>query len=387
MSVPNSEIAAFLQRIKADQQTLAEAADEKKRATLISEKAELEDRKILMTSKAKLVARRDLLEQDEAYKKALADLQTTGITRRANELVDTHLTSAVTNQFDEERGHFEIMHLKVALARKSSQTKAEFGMDTHTKLTKVTSDILSEGEQRALALAGFLTEVTLTDGSGPIVVDDPVSSLDRDRSGRVAARLAKESLQRQVVVFTHDMIFLNELCQAADNLGVEAKTIALFSDPSGAGKVDPDGIVWKGLSASKRIGIIKTAAAQLAKLQASSPSKYEFQLKNLYGRLRDIYERVVEEFIFNEVVRRGTDVIQTQRLRGVRFSDAMANRFHEGMTRANTHSHDNPAADTVQVPSPADFAKHIGELETLITDLKAEIEATQKARPQMDPKK
>ena len=99
------------------------------------------------------------------------------------------------------------MHLKVGLSRKSGQTKAEFGVDPQTKLTKVTSEILSEGEQRALALAGFLTEVALTEGSGPIIVDDPVSSLDRDRSVRVAERLAEEACQRQVIVFTHDIIF------------------------------------------------------------------------------------------------------------------------------------------------------------------------------------
>ena len=103
--------------------------------------------------------RRDLLAVDDAYSMALADVQTKSITQRANELVDTHLTTAVVSRFDEERSRFDIMHLKVGLSRKSSQTKAEFEIDPQTKLTKFTSDILSEGEQRALALAGFLTEV------------------------------------------------------------------------------------------------------------------------------------------------------------------------------------------------------------------------------------
>lgn len=104
-------------------------------------------------------------------------------------VLDTHLTSAVVARFDAEREGFGIKHLKVGLARKSGQTKAEYGTDTQTTLTKITSQILSEGEQRALALAGFLTEVALTDGSGPIIVDDPVSSLDRERSALVAERI------------------------------------------------------------------------------------------------------------------------------------------------------------------------------------------------------
>src|SRR3546814_6797259 len=107
---------------------------------------------------------------DAAYVKALALVATTGITKRANELLDAHLTSAVVAQFDEERARFEIKHLKIGLARKSGQTNAEFEVNPQTTLTKITSQILSEGEQRALALAGFLTEVALTEGSGPIIV-------------------------------------------------------------------------------------------------------------------------------------------------------------------------------------------------------------------------
>src|SRR3546814_15743378 len=90
---------------------------------------------------------------DAAYVKALALVATTGITKRANELLDAHLTSAVVAQFDEERARFEIKHLKIGLARKSGQTNAEFEVNPQTTLTKITSQTLSAGEQRALALA------------------------------------------------------------------------------------------------------------------------------------------------------------------------------------------------------------------------------------------
>lgn len=387
LTLPMEEMEAFALRLKAEKDGLAQAANTEERTKLEAEKAELDDRKMLAINSAKLTARRDLHVVDDAYSKALADVQTRGITQRANELVDAHLTTAVVKRFDSERARFDIMHLNVGLARKSNQTKAEFEVDPKTKLTKVTSEILSEGEQRALALAGFLTEVALTDGSGPIVIDDPVSSLDRDRSAKVAQRIAEEASKRQVIVFTHDIVFFNELCSAADQVGIEPVTVALFSDKSAAGKVDTAGMPWKGQNVAKRIGRLKNDAAPLAKLHAVSPADYEYQVKNLYGRLRDTYERVVEEVVFRDIVRRGTDVIQTQLLRYVRLPDALAIRFHEGMTRANTHSHDNPAADTVSVPLPHEFAEHISELETLISDLKAESEAAEAARPQMRPKK
>lgn len=384
---PHALMEQLAKNLRDEKDALAKAGAAQERESLASEKAELEDKKILATNRIKLIRRRDLLVTDAAYAKALAQVQTTGITKRANELVDKHLTSAVMTQFDAEREGFDIMHLKVGLSRKSSQTKAEFEVDPKTELTKVTSEILSEGEQRALALAGFLTEVTLTDGSGPIIVDDPVSSLDRDRSARVAKRLAAEANQRQVVVFTHDIIFFNELCGAAEGQGIEPVTIALFGDQNAAGKIDAAGMVWKGLKVDKRIGKIKNDFAPLPKLLASSPADYEYKVKHLYGRMRDTYERVVEEVIFRDIVRRGTDVIQTQLLRYVSLSDALAIRFHEGMTRANTHSHDNPAADTVPVPKPEDFNADIAALEKLILDLKAESLAAETARPQMKPKK
>lgn len=385
--VPHQAIEDFITKLSAEMEALSKAQNADGRQALVSEKAELEDRKVLAANRDKLIARRSLMIANSAFDKALAEVQTKSITQKANELVETHLTQAVISQFDTERDRFDISHLNVGLSRKSGQTKAEFEINPQTKLTKLTSDILSEGEQRALALAGFLTEVALTDGSGPIVIDDPVSSLDRDRGLKVAKRLAEEATQRQVVVFTHDIIFFNELCREAENAGIEPVTIALFSDKNAAGKIDTAGMVWKGLKVAKRIGRIKDDSAQLAKVYASSPSDYEVQVKGHYGRLRDTYERTVEEIIFREIVQRGSDVVQTQMLRYVTLPDDLAIRFHEGMTRANTHSHDNPSSDTVSVPTPDEFKADVAALEQLVKDLKAAGDAAEITRPQMKPKK
>lgn len=139
-------------------------------------------------------------------------------------------------------------------------------------------------------------------------------------------------------------------CAAASH-----RPIALFSDSDAAGKVDPQGVARKGLAVAKRIGFIKNKFAPLPRLASTSPADYEFEIKGLYGRLRDTYERMVEEVILSDTVRRGSDAVQTQMLRNVTLPDDLAIRFHEGMTKANTHSHDNPAVDTVPVPRPGEF--------------------------------
>ncbi|WP_260694431.1 AAA family ATPase [Rhizobium leguminosarum] len=176
LDVPHQTVKDLIGKLSDEIQALSKAQNPEERETFTAEHAELEDRKAIAASRDTLIARRNLMIANAAFDKALEELQTRAITQKANELVETHLTQAVISRFDLERAQFDISHLNVGLSRKSGQTKAEFEIDPHTKLTKLTSEILSEGEQRALALAGFLTEVALTDGSGPIIIDDPVSS-------------------------------------------------------------------------------------------------------------------------------------------------------------------------------------------------------------------
>jgi ABC-type lipoprotein export system ATPase subunit len=380
---PEAALSALSQLLSQEATALVSADEAGQRAILAAEQAELADRKIFAAARETVIKRRDLLKLDALYLLALAEVQTTGITKKANDLVDVHLTKAVIDRYEAERKALDITHLKVGLTRKSDQTKAAFQTTPGTTLTKLTSDILSEGEQRALALAAFLTEVAITEGNGPIVVDDPVSSLDRDRGLKVAERIASEAQTRQVVVFTHDLVFFNDLCREADTLGVTAETIALFADATNAGKVDPAGVVWRGLNVNKRLARIRNDFAPIKKSHAVSPADYEIAIKNLYGRLRDTYERLVEEYIFCDVIRRGVDRIETQKLRMVHLSDALAVRFHEGMSKANTYSHDNPAAATVAVPDPTEFESDLASIENLIGDLKVESSKAEAARPSM----
>lgn len=78
------------------------------------------------------------------------------------------------------------------------------------------SQILSEGEQNVCSLADFMTEAQLDKNNCGIIFDDPVTSLDHERKDMIAKRLAEEAGQRQVVVFTHDIVFMSKLVKYAD---------------------------------------------------------------------------------------------------------------------------------------------------------------------------
>lgn len=383
VTCPSNDLTSAAGVLSKQAKALAESENPEARKVLLDEQQELADRKQLSASVDQLKARRDLLRTLSNYDKALAEVQTTPVTSKANKLVESHLTAKVIAQFDAERSMLEIAHLQIGLERESGKTGAKFGTRSGTDVTKSSSDFLSEGEQRALALSAFLTEVVMTEGAGPIVVDDPVCSLDRERCRKVADRLVEEAKSRQVVVFTHDLIFFNDLAVASHEAGSEPASVALYANSAAAGHVDPSGVNWHGKPLSQRVPVLKAAAKSIEGLHDTSPSDYEYEAKNLYGRLRDTYERVVEECLFAGVISRGADRIETLKLRYVHVTDDLANKFYEGMTTANTYSHDNPAAATVEPPTPEKILEHISELEAVIALAKTERAAAEARRPLM----
>jgi len=104
--------------------------------------------------------------------------------------------------------------------RSTTQVGMNFKTDKgQSKIVQTISDgyklneILSEGEQKAIALAEFLTELQFDKRKSPAVFDDPVTSLDHKIIEEVARRLLKLSKERQVVVFTHSILLLNSVRQ------------------------------------------------------------------------------------------------------------------------------------------------------------------------------
>lgn len=75
------------------------------------------------------------------------------------------------------------------------------------RLDVAPDDVLSEGERTCVAIAGWLAELHASGNTSAIVLDDPVTSLDHKYRKRVAQLLVREAQNRQVVVFTHDIVF------------------------------------------------------------------------------------------------------------------------------------------------------------------------------------
>ena len=123
------------------------------------------------------------------------------------------------------------------------------------------SDIASEGEQRALALSFFLAEVAMSEGDGGIVVDDPVSSLDDERRDYIAERLVAETANRQVIVFTHDLPFMLDLLERAEQAKLEPLVQGVWRLGAEVGRVDHHP-PFKAMKLKQRIGVLTQEVEQ-----------------------------------------------------------------------------------------------------------------------------
>jgi ABC-type multidrug transport system ATPase subunit len=178
-------------------------------------------------------------------------------------------------------------------------------------------DVLSEGEQTCVALASYLTELANASHTSALVFDDPVSSLDHRWRSKVAKRLAKEAVVRQVIIFTHDMIFVNDLAQLASEQNTPIALAHLTRGQDVVGIVNKD-LPWTASSIRDRIDKLEKAAREASKLFGKNDDEgYKAEVTSIYSRLRATWERALEDIVFANVLIRHRDYIDTKNLKRV----------------------------------------------------------------------
>lgn len=187
------------------------------------------------------------------------------------------------------------------------------------------ASVLSEGEQRVTAIAGFFADLTESGDQSALIFDDPVSSLDQEFRVKVAQRLLEEADKRQVLVFTHDFAFVQYLYEekalrdkarlaAGSEKTADLDYLHIARTPDGAGSVT-DAQVWRHVSVKERLGRLKVRRQAAAVLYRSGDmAAYEKEVRDIVGGLRETWEVFVEQDLLNGVVRRHERSVQTQRL-------------------------------------------------------------------------
>jgi energy-coupling factor transporter ATP-binding protein EcfA2 len=231
-------------------------------------------------------------------------------------------------------------------------------------------DVLSEGERRSVALAFFLAEVAASKHRGGIIIDDPVSSLDHSRRSYVARRLVAESAIRQTIVFTHDIVFLLELEDQITKVSGSCERRVIFRSAGSSG-VLAKAAPWIIQNVKSRIGTLRNDLQKLQALErADDPEAFRLATKAWFELLRETWERVVEEKVFNGVVSRFSPGIQTQRLAKVLVTAGMAKAVEEAMTQASAWTHDQGAALGKPTATGADLKQALDDLETFCGQFK-----------------
>lgn len=179
----------------------------------------------------------------------------------------TELAKAASDQLVNQQ--FELLFTDECKALRAPELRVEFvgrqGL-AHRRKTLggryKPSKVLSEGEQKVLALADFLAEARLAGITAPVIFDDPVSSLDHRRINEVARRVASLADDNQVIVFTHDIFFAATLLSLFET----SKRCTYFqvTDDNGKGQVTrASGPRWDSLG-NLKANINKTIEAARA---------------------------------------------------------------------------------------------------------------------------
>lgn len=244
------------------------------------------------------------------------------------------------------------------------------------------SQILSEGEQNVCALADFLTEAQLDKHNCGIVFDDPVSSLDHERKDKISQRLALEAGQRQVVIFTHDLVFMSQLIKHSDKNKIPFITHWMRKLNGVPGCVEENTSPKLANLASLKIDYqdaIKNHESLGAKDQ-------ERQLAAAFDYLRCACEASIEEVLFAGTIRRYDDGIKVQNLEEAVFDQTLALQVVElyGKISEFAYMHNRSDLQRENLPSLLDFNNLKNEFEALEASLKS---ARKTARKERDSRK
>lgn len=280
------------------------------------------------------------------------------ITIKQGELFSTHITDKYTETFIKECRKLNapsVVEISQKNARGTTLRKLQVA-------GVVANSILSEGEQRAISLADFLTEVQMNPTNKGVFFDDPVTSQDHHRREKIAERLVELALQKQVIVFTHDIAFFIRLKIAADTTATPYSFTTIRNIGGNPGIISPD-LPWTAQPVKQRIGTLRDRLVRLKKIeQSGNEDEYLFLAKSWYGLLREGWERAVEERLFKGVVERFLLGVQTQKLKKVVITDELLNDIEIGMTESSSWIHDAAAGLN---PTPPDTTKAEADLNKL----------------------
>jgi hypothetical protein len=262
--------------------------------------SELKDRKFLSTKVTEIKGIISNLKIVKTLQSKSNSFSTNAISRKTTDAREHLVEQNFNDLFQAELKLFKKSDLQIELNFGTDKGKSKIWHRLNSNYTL--ADILSEGEQKAISLAEFLTELQLDNIKAPVIFDDPVNSLDHKIIDEVGKRFIELSKQRQVIIFTHSILLLHSLIQQSE-LDTNKQANVEFQFHKVKNNFGITGIL-------DEVEEVNSLSYYTKKLQAvidtkPSPDQDEAKLAaEGYGHLRSAIEIAVEDDLLKKTVKR-----------------------------------------------------------------------------------
>lgn len=306
------------------------------------------------------------------------------LTTKNNEIASAELAQGFCDRFNAEMEKLGGKGLPVVMNHRS-QGKGRFTFcaellaprqDVHKR------EVLSEGEQRLIALAAFLSDATGSDRSIPVVFDDPISSLDQRFEEAVAARITELAEGRQVIVFTHRLSLMALLQDAHEKRvkngsKVRCKVIAIGREGHQTGV--PSSVDTFSLKPKPGLGQIVSDMGAAKKLE---PRFKQMALKDACSTFRILVERTVEIHLCANIVGRFRREIKTmgvlKRLVAIEPADCIF--IDDLMSKYSAFEQSQPDETPTHLPDPDEIIADATALRAWIDDFEKRAKSAAEGR-------
>ena len=344
-------------------------------ASVIKKRRECEGLQKLRVVKKEIGNEIERLKRVSLLDSKKREASTAPVTRQSSTLAKNYVTKTVSEHFLYEANNLRLEHVVLSDPRGSKgsirQIPALKEVSTASRIS--TMQVLSEGEQTAAGLAGFLTEVYFDESKSAVIFDDPMSSLDHQRRSNAAARIVDLAQDRQVIVFTHDLIFLAELVGRASNSGVAVLEQTIQRNNSKQPGMILSEFPWKAKNVKQRIGDLREYLARIRKQQgAISVDEYETMTSDWAGRLSETWERMIRSEVIYRIVDRSTTEVRPKLVRILaQITEDDYQKFDKSYSVASTwvRRHDKSEEYNYVAPEPEDMEREL----TILTEWHAHI--------------
>ncbi len=371
---PRTDLKLLSKEIVAQATEFDKVGDEKKRKVLEAERAGLRARTTLFQRRKAVL---DLVQRMNIKAKLIEckyDLKTRKISDKTKVFATQAVTVALKTALDSEFQTLGVGYIKTKLNERAERTKMKHKLVLDLPIPTSLNEILSEGEQRVIAIGSFLAELHLAGHKGGIVFDDPVSSLDHQWRKNIAKRLVEEAKVRQVIVLTHDTVFLGELLDHIEQEKVNNLIHHLEWLNNYPGYIS-EGLPWDHMPYKNRLDTLEREQKALEKSWPTYPNERGCaEMRQQYDHLRATIERVIEEVVFSGVVKRYRDWVKVNKLGDVvGFTQAEYDeiaRLHKTCCDV-VSAHDPSSAKNAPLPNAEQLGKDIADLKSVVIAIKA----------------